>query len=167
MKSKKNKIEENIKKFEEEINERKKLPIEEKKKVKKEIIINSIFFGIILLLLVILNIAEENISTDIYLLILKIISIILCIISVVMLEISYKTNKNSIILKTLEIVILMFFTIFLRAAYSLYYGQFYKVIIVAIVICAIYYIIKTILSMKRIKKMYYKSLNDIKTIVAK
>ena len=84
-----------------------------------------------------------------------------------MLEVSYKTNKNSMILNTVEVLILTFFTMFLIPAYSLYYGQFFKVMTYAIIVSIIYYILKIIINIKRTKKQHYKIFNDIETIVAK
>ena len=101
MKSKEDKIRENIEKFEEEINKRKKLP------------------------------------------------------------------ENYMILNTIEVLIMTFFIMFLIPAYSLYYGRFFKVMTYAIIIAVIYYILKTIINIKKTRKQYYKNFNDIETIVAK
>ncbi len=84
-----------------------------------------------------------------------------------MFEISYRLNKNNIILHSIEILILSFFTLFLIYGYSLYYGYFYKITMAGIIISAIYYTFKCILIIINSKKKYHKSQNDIKSIVEK
>jgi len=65
------------------------------------------------------------------------------------------------------VFIVSIFTLFLIPAYSLYYGSFYKVIYAAMIVVSVYYLVKSLISVKKMKKNYYKSLSDIKTIVAK
>ena len=154
-------------KFEQELKEKKKLPENEQGKIKRRIFFSVLSFLLILIYLIIIKILEDNISTNSYFIVLKIFSVILCFITIIMMEISYKKNKNSLILIAVELLIITFFTIFLISAYSIYYGQFYKVIIVAIIVSAMYNLIKTIAYMRMIRINYNKSLNDIKTIVAK
>ena len=84
-----------------------------------------------------------------------------------MFEISYRINKNNIILHSIEILILSFYTLFLISGYSLYYGHFYKITIAGMITSGIYYILKCILIIRNSKKEYYKSQNDIKSIVEK
>lgn len=167
MKNKEDKIKENIEKFEEEINKRKKLPENSKKQIKKSFLVNFSKIVFCVIFFMILAILEENLQTETYIQLLRILSIILIGITIIMLEISYKTNKNSMILNTVEVLILTFFTMFLIPAYSLYYGKFFQVMTYAIIIAVIYYILKTIINIKSTKKQYYKIFNDIETIVAK
>ena len=167
MKSKEEKIRENIEKFEEEINKRKKLPENSKKQIKKSFLINFSKIVFCVIFFMILAILEENLPTDTYLQLLRVLSIVMIGVTIIMLEISYKTNKNSMILNTVEILVVTFFIMFLIPAYSLYYGQFFKVMTYAIIIAVIYYILKIIINIKRTRKQYYKNFNDIETIVAK
>lgn len=167
MKRKESEIKNNIAKLEEEIESKKKLPQIEKKRILKKCLTNIIILIIVLIYLFGLQIGEQNIQTESYITILKVFSIILIVGTIVMFEISYKCNKNEAILHSIEMLILSFFTLFLISAYSLYYGNFYKVTIVGISISTIYYLLKCILIIRNAKKEYYKSQNDIKTIVAK
>ena len=84
-----------------------------------------------------------------------------------MFEISYKTNRNNIIIHSIEMLILSFITLYLISGYTLYYGKFHKITITGMIICGIYYILKNILIIIKSKKKYYKSQNDIEKIVAK
>ncbi len=167
LKKKEKDIKENIEKFEQEIRDRKKIPQYEKKKLLKKIFKNMLILFIILIYIFILQIGEENIETETYKIILKTLSIVLICVTTIMFEISYKTNKNEIILHSIEILTLSFFTLFLISAYSLYYGSFYKVIQAAMIAYTVYYLVKSIIIRKIYKKKYYESINDIKTIVAK
>ena len=157
MKKRENEIITNIEKLEEEIKNKKKLPELEKKSIFKKCIIY----------LFCLQIGEQNIQTENYITMLKVFSIILIIGTIMMFEISYRLNKNNIILHSIEILILSFFTLFLIYGYSLYYGYFYKITIAGIIISAIYYTFKCILIIINSKKKYHKSQNDIKSIVEK
>ncbi len=167
MRRKENEIKTNIAKLEEEIEKKKKLPEVEKKKIFRKCISNMIILLVILIYLISLQIGEQNIETESYITIIKVFSIILIIGTIVMFEISYKTNKNQIILHSIEMLILSFFTLFLISGYSLYYGNFYKITITAMITSGIYYILKCILIIRNSKRKYHKSQNDIKTIVAK
>lgn len=167
MKKKENEIRANLEKLEEEIENKKKLPELEKKAILKKCVINIIILLIILIYLFCLQIGEQNIQTENYITILKVFSIILIVGTIIVFEISYKVNKNNIILHSIEMLILSFFTLFLISGYSLYYGYFYKITIAGMITSGIYYILKCILIIRNSKKKYYKSQNDIKTIVEK
>ncbi len=167
MKKRENEIITNLEKLEEEIKNKKKLPESEKKSIFKKCIINIIILLIILIYLFCLQIGEQNIQTENYITMLKVFSIILIIGTIMMFEISYRLNKNNIILHSIEILILSFFTLFLIYGYSLYYGYFYKITMAGIIISAIYYTFKCILIIINSKKKYHKSQNDIKSIVEK
>lgn len=167
MKKKENEIRTNIAKLEEEIINKKKLPESEKKTIFKKCVINIIILLIILIYLFCLQIGEQNIQTENYITILKVSSIILIIGTIIMFEISYRVNKNNIILHSIEMLILSFFTLFLISGYSLYYGYFYKITIAGMITSGIYYILKCILVIRNSKKKYHKSQNDIKAIVEK
>lgn len=167
MKRKENEIRTNLEKLEEEIINKKKLPELEKKTILKKCIINIIILCIILIYLFCLQIGEQNIQTENYITMLKVFSIIFIIGTVIMFEISYRTNKNNIIFHSIEILILSFYTLFLISGYSLYYGYFYKITIIGMSASSIYYILKCILIIRNSQKKYYKNQNDIKSIVEK
>lgn len=167
MRKRENEIKTNLTKIEEEIERKKKLPKLEKKIILKKCLINFVSLLLIIIYLFLLKIGEANIPTDTYMSILKICSVILVLGAIIMFEISYKSNKNEMILFSVEILIILFFTLLLLPAYSLYYGNFYKIIIAGMCTCTIYYILKCIILVIKIKKKYLESLIDIKTIVAK
>ena len=167
MKRQENEIKRNLTKLEEEIESKKKLPEEEKNKIFKKCRTNVIILIVIIIYLILLQIGESNIQTDTYFIILKVLNIVLILGTIIMFEISYRCNKNEIILHSIELLVISLFTLFLIPAYSLYYGNFYKVIVFGIILSILYYSLKCVIIIIKVKKKYYESLNDIKTIVAK
>lgn len=154
-------------KLEEEIKNKKKLPANEKKKIYGKCLINIVILLVILIYMFLLYIGEENILTEVYLTILRVLSVMLILGTVIMFEISYKTNENRMILHSIEILTLSLFTLFLISGYSLFYGNFYKLILVGAIVSIVYYLLKCVIMLRTFKKRYSKSLNDIKSIVAK
>ncbi len=165
MKNKETEISTNLAKLEEEIKNKKKLPQENKKAIFKKCLLNTILLIIILIYLICLQIGEQNIETGTYIATLKTLSIILIIGTTIMLEISYRTNKNNIIIHSIEILTLTFYTLLLISGYSIYYGNFHKITTTGMIVSGIYYILKNILIITNAKKKYQKSQNDIKSIV--
>lgn len=84
-----------------------------------------------------------------------------------MFEISYRTNRNNIIIHSIEMLTLSFFTLFLISGYSIYYGNFYKITTTGIIASVIYYMLKSVLIITNSKRKYKRSQNDIEKIVAK
>lgn len=158
-------IRENLEKLEEVIENKKRLPEEEKNSMIKRIKTNTIIFIIILAYLVVLGIGQINIQTEYYIATLRVLSVLLVLATIIMLEIAYRRNENNIIVHSIEILVLTFFTLFLISAYSLYFGNFYIVIIIGAIVSLLYYTIKCFIIWRKTKKQYYKSLNDIPTIV--
>lgn len=164
---KENEIKRNLEKLEEELESKRKLPKSQKRKLFRKCRTNVIILITILVYLILLRIGETNIQTETYVMILKILNIVLIIGTIIMIEISYRYNKNEMILHSIESLIVSFFTLFLIPAYSLYYGKFYKVIIVGVVLSTVYFLLKCIIIIIRFKRAYHKSLTDIKTILEK
>ena len=167
MKNKETEINKNFAKLEEEIRNKKKLPQAEKKVIFKKCLFNTILLIIILIYLICLQIGEQNIETQKYITIIKIFSIILIIGTTIMFEISYRTNRNNIIIHSIEMLTLSFFTLFLISGYSIYYGNFYKITPTGIIASVIYYMLKSVLIITNSKRKYKRSQNDIEKIVAK
>ncbi len=167
MKNKETEINKNFAKLEEEIRNKKKLPQAEKKVIFKKCLFNTILLIIILIYLICLQIGEQNIETQKYITIIKIFSIILIIGTTIMFEISYRTNRNNIIIHSIEMLTLSFFTLFLISGYSIYYGNFYKITTTGIIASVIYYMLKSVLIITNSKRKYKRSQNDIEKIVAK
>ena len=159
--------EENIRKLDEQIRERKKIPKEYKKKINKQIILNIITLIIIAIYLSCINILSLYTDTEIYLKYLKVFSIILAIISVVYFEISYRKDNEKLFLYGSEILFLAIITLFSNYAYYIFFDTYNKILLGITIVFVVYYIVKIFVVKIKMKKKYYKEQNDIKDITKK
>ena len=159
--------EENIRKLDEQIRERKKIPKEYKKKINKQIILNIITLIIIAIYLSCINILSLYTDTEIYLKYLKVFSIILAIIAVVYFEISYRKDNEKLFLYGVEILLLAIITLFANYAYYIFFNTYNKILLGITIVFVVYYIVKIFVVKIKMKKKYYKEQNDIKDITKK
>ena len=157
----------NIENFEKFIEEKKKIPKNIKEKINSKAFENIAFAAIIIVYLAALYFGMINIPTDIYITILKTLSIILLITTIITYEIGYKKDNGEVWLHGVEIMIIAIFTLYLIYLYSIYYTTFLALIISASIIYLIYYAIKIVVIQRRIEKEYKNSLTDIGEIVKK
>ena len=157
----------NIENFEKLIEEKKKIPKNVKEKINSKAFENIAFAAIIIVYLAALYFGMINIPTDVYITILKILSIILLITTIITYEIGYKKDNGEVWLHGVEIMIIAIFTLYLIYLYSIYYTTFLALIISASIIYLIYYAIKIVVIQRRIEKEYKNSLTDIGEIVKK
>ncbi len=158
---------ENIRKLDERIKENKKIPKEYKKKINKKIIITLFVAIAMAVYLTCLNIMFLYIDTNIYLSILKVLSIVVAIISIVYFEVAYKKDNEGIFLYAVEVLFLGLITLFMNYAYYLFFDRYNLVVGIITIVIFIYYVIKMLIIKRNMKKQYYKSQNDIKEIVKK
>ena len=157
----------NIENFEKLIEEKKKIPKNVKEKINSKAFENIAFAAIIIVYLAALYFGMINIPTDVYITILKILSIILLITTIITYEIGYKKDNGEVWLHGVEIMIIAIFTLYLIYLYSIYYTTFLALIISASIIYLIYYAIKIVVIQRRIEREYNNSLTDIGEIVKK
>ena len=157
----------NIENFEKLIEEKKKIPKNVTEKINSKAFENIAFAAIIIVYLAALYFGMINIPTDVYITILKILSIILLITTIITYEIGYKKDNGEVWLHGVEIMIIAIFTLYLIYLYSIYYTTFLALIISASIIYLIYYAIKIVVIQRRIEKEYKNSLTDIGEIVKK
>ena len=137
------------------------------KKSKKRVLKNSIIAAIMIIYLILLNILSLHIETATYILGIRILCIILAIVSITFFELSYRKDNGYLFLYGAEFLVLATITLFSVYAYSLFYITYNNILAGILAVVVIYYIIKTILTIKNMKKQYYKELNDIRDIVKK
>lgn len=158
---------ENIEKFDEEYKKSKVIPKEYKKKIKNRVLKNSSIALIAIIYLIAINWLSLKLETQVYITIIKILCIFGTITSVVFLELSYRKDNGYIFMHGIEFLVLTTVTLFSEYAYVLFYKT-YNIILACILMgIVVYYIIKTIVTIKYMKRDYYNSLNDIKEIVKK
>ena len=158
---------ENIQKFDEEYKKSRIIPKDYKKKIRNRIFKNSIIAVLIIAYLIALNILSLYIETAIYILGIKVLCIVLAIVSVIYFELSYRKDNGYFFMHGVEFLILATITLFSVYAYSIFFVTYNNILLYILIGVVIYYIIKTIFTLKNMKKEYYKSLNDIKDIVKK
>ena len=157
----------NIEKLEKVIEEKKKIPKEIKKKINSKILKNlAIILGIALYFTG-LYFGMINIPTDIYIVILKVISIIFLVATIIILEIGYRKDNEEVWLHGIEAMAVGVFTQYLISLYSIFYARYGTLILSAGIVVLVYYAIKIIIIKRRIEKEYIKSLTDIGEIVKK
>ena len=158
---------ENIQKFDEQYKKSRIIPKDYKKKIWNRILKNSIIAIIVIGYLIALNVLSLHIETATYILGIKITCIIFAIISVIYFELSYRKDNGYLFMHGTEFLVLATITLFSVYAYSIFYITYNSILLYILIAVVIYYIIKTILTLRNMKKDYYKSQNDIKEIVKK
>lgn len=159
--------EENIQKFDEEYKKSRIIPKDYKRKILNRILKNSIIAIIVIAYLIALNVLSLHIETTKYILGIKIVCVILAVVSVIYFEMSYRKDNGYLFMHGVEFLVLATITLFSIYAYSIYFVIYNNILLCILIGVVIYYIIKTICTLRNMKKEYYKSQSDIKEIVKK
>lgn len=167
-KKKEKEKQENIQKMGEVIKNKNKITDETSKKIKAKIFENLIIAIVFALYFYFIYLGSQNIEANIFLTDLKVFSLGLLIIAIILFECSYKKDNGNLCIHGIEVLILAIITLFLIYIYSLYINRTFALIITSISIGSIiYFIIKSIIIFFKIKKVDFKSKNDIKEIIKK
>lgn len=157
----------NIENIEKLIQEKKKIPKNVKDKINAKVFENMVLAAIILVYLAALNIGMGNIPTDTYIIDLKVFSMLLLAVTIIIFEIGYKKDDAGLWLHGVEVMVVAIFTLYLIYFYSMYYATYGTLLISTAIVFLIYFAIKMIITRKRLKRQYQKSLTDIGEIVKK
>ena len=160
-------IQENIKKFDEQYKKSRVIPEEHKKQIRKRILKNTVVAIIAIAYLILLNVMSLHMETTPYIIGIKVLSVVFAIISVIYFELCYKKDNGFLFMHGVEFLILATITLFSAYAYYLFFVTYNSILLYILIAVIIYYIIKTICTLRFMKKEYYKSQNDIKEIVKK
>ena len=158
---------ENIEKFHEEYKKSRIIPKDYKKKIRNRILKNTAIAVIVIAYLIALNILSLYIETVTYILGIRILCVVFAIVSVTYFELSYRKDNGYLFLHGAEFLVIATITLFSVYAYSLFFVTYNSILLYILIGVVIYYIVKTICTLKNMKKEYYKSQNDIKEIVKK
>ena len=158
---------ENIQKFDEEYKQSRIIPKDYKKIIRNRILKNTAIAIIVIAYLIALNVLSLYIETNTYILGIKILCVVLAVISVIYFELSYRKDNGYLFLHGAEFLVLATITLFSVYAYSLFFITYNNILLYISIVVIIYYIIKTILTLRNMKKQYYDEQNDIKEIVKK
>lgn len=160
-------VRENIKKFDEQYKKSRVIPEDYKKQIRKRIFKNTVVAIIAIVYLILLNVISLHMETIPYIISIKVLSVFFAIISVIYFEICYRKDNGYLFMHGVEFLILATITLFSAYAYYLFYITYNSILLYILIAVIIYYIIKTICTLRFMKKEYYKSQNDIKEIVKK
>ncbi len=160
-------IQENIKKFDEQYKQSRIIPEDYNKKIVNRILKNTVIAVIAIVYLILLNVASLHMETIPYIISIKVLSVVFAIISVLYFELCYKKDNGYLFMHGLEFLVLATITLFSAYAYYLFFITYNSILLYVLIAVIIYYIIKTICTLRFMKKEYYESQNDIKEIVKK
>ena len=160
-------IQENIKKFDEEYKQRRIIPEDYKKNILDRILKNTVIAVIAIVYLILLNVLSLHMETDSYIISIKVLSLVFAMISVIYFELCYRKDNGFLFMHGVEFLLLATITLFSAYAYYLFFVTYNSILLYILIAVIIYYIIKTICTLRFMKKEYYKSQNDIKEIVKK
>ena len=159
--------EENLKKLEKEIVNKKQLPKKEEDKINKKIFENMIIADVIMAFFYLISLGSLNIETPIFITDLKVFSIGLIVLTVILFEISYKKENGNLCIHGIECLVVAIFVLFCTYLYTMYIKEFYMYVSIFAYILAIYYAVKSIIIYIKMKKKYIASLSDIDEIIKK
>ena len=158
---------ENILKFHEEYKQSRIIPKDYKRKIADRILKNTVIAIIVITYLILLNILSLHIETITYIMGIKVVCVALAIVSVIYFEFSYRKDNGYLFMHGAEFLLLATITLFSVYAYSIFFVTYNSILLYILIAVVIYYIIKTILTLRNMKQEYYKLQNDIKEIVKK
>ena len=148
----------------EKINEERKLDEETKEVIRKKVLKNFLFATGILLFFIILKLMALNLDKNINILVYKISSVILLAITLVLFEVAYKKDSDTLAITSIEMFFLSIIT--LLTPYTLI-SRINVFTSIMGVYFTIYYAIKNYIIYRNEKNKYLKEKNDIPQIVKK
>lgn len=157
----------NIENLEKVMEQKKKIPKEVKDKINAKRFENVIAAVIVLIYLAGLSMGMANIPTDTYITDLKVFTVMLLVVTIITFEYGYKKDNGYIWLHGIEVMIMAIFTLYLIYLYSIYYSTYNTLLMSVGVAYLMYYVVKIIITNRRMRKNYSKSLTDIGEIVKK
>lgn len=148
----------------EKINEERKLDKETKEAIRKKVLKNFLFATGILLFLAVLKLMALNLDKNINILVYKISSVILLVITLVLFEVAYKKDSDTLAITSIEMFFLSIIT--LLTPYILINRPNVFTSIMGVYF-TIYYAIKNFIIYRKEKSRYLKEKNDITQIIKK
>ena len=139
--------------------------MEEEKKIAKKIWLNIIFAVVLMIYFICVNTAYSTLNQDLFILILKITSMVIMSISILIFEFAYKKDSGLIGIIGIEILVVAMHSLSIRHIVMLSNFDFRTYIVSSSYVFALYYVMKSLIIYTNEKRKYLKSLSDIKEIV--
>ena len=155
-----------VEKLEEE-RKNKKIPKEISQEILKKIFSNLIIAIAVMVYFAILNYSYDKINQDNLVNIIEICSGVLLLISLILLEVSYKKDSGTLAITAIEFLVLTFHSLLIIHIITRYEYQFQFYILTSSYTIAIYYVLKSIVLYTKGRREYLKGLSDISEIVKK
>lgn len=163
----KNEINEQFDRIEKEIKNKTELPKDKEENINKNVFKNLLIADVIMLFLFFISLGSLNIETPIFITDLKVFSITLIVFTIILFEYSYKKDDGTICIHGIECFILAIFILISIYLYTIYFKNFSMIVACVSIAFAIYYVGKSIIIYRKMKKQYIASLNDINEIIKK
>lgn len=157
---------ENIEKLADVIKNKKKVSSTGANAIKKKIFENLVIAILCVIYFYVVLQCSQSFETLSFLFYLKIASGILLGLSIIIFEISYRNDNDSLAIHGIEILIVAIISLFIIYLYSLFVNRTFVTIIISIsFISTIYFIIKSVIIWYKSKKKDVNVRDDIKDIV--
>ena len=134
-------------------------------KINKRIFSNIIIAVVILIYLILIIMGSKNIQNSIFIVDLKVFSIILSLVSIIIFEKSYKSADGRLCIYGIETLTLAIMTLIGVYVFQIIGELFTPIICGAVIAYAVYYLVKSIGIYNKGKQDYIKSQSDINEIV--
>ena len=148
-----------------ELKSKKKLPAEELKKINKRVFQNVFLAIVIMFYLDFIILGFVNIENSVFITDLKVFGMALLLVAIGIFEYAYKKDSGKHIIHGIEILLLAFITILLIYANLMWSNKFIYITAFVSYAFAIYYVAKSIIIYKKMKKEYF--LEEMKKIIKK
>ncbi len=148
-----------------QIKEKKKFPEDVKSKIISQIVESTVSSIIVYAYFIFLELGAKNIHNNIYVTDLKVFSVSFAVLAIVFLEKGYSNKNNKKICMGIEILIVAIITMLLEYC-ALYFLPKYRLAIpIFAIVYNIYFFLKALIGIRKIKNEYKRNSNDIKEIV--
>ncbi|MBO5479030.1 MAG: hypothetical protein J6A04_04955 [Clostridia bacterium] len=160
-------VKKGIEQLEKERMYKKHLPKEEENKINKKVFENILIADVLMVFLYFIGLGSLNIETPIFVTDLKVFSIGLIIFTIILFEVGYKKDSANLAIHGIECLIVSIFILFSNYIYIMNIKEFHIYVAIFSYISAIYYVGKSIILYRKMKKKYIASLSDINEITKK
>lgn len=148
-----------------QIKEKKRFPEDVKNKMMNQIVECVLSAIIVYAYFIFLELGARNIHNNIYVTDLKVFSVSFAVLAVVFLEKGYSDKNSKKLFMGIEILIIAILTMLLEYC-ALYFSARYRIMIpIFAILYNIYFILKALIGISKIKNEHRKNSNDIKEIV--
>lgn len=153
--------------LQEDLSKNKKITPELKEKMRMILFKNTLLIILIVLYLLVLTLAFYKMELNTLALDLKVISVGLLVWAIVKFEKGYKEDNEGIFLTGVEALVFALLTLFMTAFINVEEQAFRGIILGSGIISAIYYLLKSYVLRRKIKKEHKKKISDVRDIVGK